>query len=34
MSPATYKLLKQIIRLVKGIVSALDKWVDEKGEGK
>lgn len=30
MSPATRRLFKQLVRLFKGMFSALDKWIDEK----
>lgn len=29
MSPATHKLLSQVVRLLKGMVSALDEWLVE-----
>jgi len=32
MSPATRKLFKQLVRLLKGMITAFDKWIDEKGK--
>lgn len=31
MSPSTKKLLKNIVRALKGVLTAIDKWIDEKG---